>query len=186
MRGLKENSTTYKILIKISEILEAVGTLIIWDFETISKTTGITSLYRDPSLYPKLSKSLYELKRRNYIKGIKTKKGKGIKLTPKGKMEILRYKIKIKTEKPKWDKKWHAISWDVPEISRNDRDYLRRMLRWLGFKELQKSLWVFPFDVKGEIKELIKFYKENLAGDVRFLTIEKIEKDSDLIKYFKL
>lgn len=79
-----------------------------------------------------------------------------------------------------------AICWDVPEISRKDRDYLRNRLRWLGFKELQKSLWVFPFNIENEVKELIKFYKKDLAGDVRFLTIEKIENDSDLRKYFKL
>ena len=53
-------------------------------------------------------------------------------------------------------------------------------------KELQKSLWIFPFEIKNEIEELIKLYREELAGDIRFLTIEKVEDDSDLKKYFNV
>lgn len=187
MRGLKENSIPQKILIEIDRFLEETALpLLIWDFDTITKTTGIRSIYRDYSLRPLLAKYIYDLKRRNYIQETRTKKGREIQLTPKGQTEIIKYKIKLKTKKPRWDKKWRAICWDVPEISRKDRDYLRGKLRWLGFKELQKSLWIFPFNIKEEVKELVKLYKEDLAGDIRFLTIEKIENDSDLKEHFNL
>lgn len=186
MRGLKENSPSQKILIKLSEILELAGILIFWNYKEFYRITGMGPLYTDSRQHYPIPKYIDSLKRRDYIQAIKTKKGKKIKLTPKGQAEIIKYKIKLKTEKPKWNGKWFGISWDVPEISRKDRDYLRNQLRWLGFKELQKSLWVFPFDIENEVKELSKLYKENLAGDIRFLIIEKVKKDSDLKKYFNL
>jgi len=51
---------------------------------------------------------------------------------------------------------------------------------------MQKSFWVFPFEIKEELAELIKLHKENLTGDIRHLSIKKIESDEDLRKYFSL
>lgn len=174
-RGLKKGSISYKILIEIFELLNESSFLP----RKMTEVTGIKFLGR----YPKY---IYDLRRRNYIKEVNSKDKKEIRLTAKGELEIIKYKIELKTTKIKWDKKWRAICWDVPEELRKDRDYLREKLRWLGFKELQKSLWIFPFEIKEEVKQLVKLYKKDLAGDVRFLTIEKIEKDSDLKEFFKL
>jgi len=85
-----------------------------------------------------------------------------------------------------WDGKWRIIIFDVPEISRKDRDFLRNQLRWLGFMELQKSVWIFPYEIKSELKEFIKLCRLKLKGDVRFLTAEDIDNDKDIKKYFKL
>ncbi len=148
----------------------------------MAETTGIRFL--GDNLYK--SKYIYDLKRRGYLKETKKDNEKRICLTQKGLEEIAKYKIKLKSEKMKWDGKWRIISWDVPEEARNDRNYLRRKLHWLGFKELQKSLWVFPYDIKDEVKELMNAYKKELMGDVRFLSVEKIEDDSDLKQYFNL
>ncbi|MDP2930446.1 MAG: hypothetical protein Q8N56_02435 [bacterium] len=177
-RGLKIGSIAYKILLEIDSIL--------WEMSSLPrKMTQYTGM-RFLGDYSQLPKYIYDLKRRGYIQEIGKKGKKRIQLTSKGELEIIKYKIKSKTQKTKWDGKWRAISWDVPERSRKDRDYLRGKLRWLGFKELQKSFWVFPFEIKNEIEELTRLYKEELAGDVRFLTIEKIEDDSDLKEYFDL
>jgi DNA-binding transcriptional regulator PaaX len=54
----------------------------------------------------------------------------------------------------------------------------------LGFKELQKSAWIFPYDIKKDIEELMEIAKYNTQGDIRFLTVEKIEEDDDLKKWF--
>jgi len=177
-RGLKTNSTAYQILLEISKILGAGSFLC----RKMAKTTGIRFLGDRPYL----SKHIYDLKRRGYIREIKKNTRKEIELTSKGNLEIIKYKIRLKTEKVKWDGKWRAISWDVPEIARRDRDYLRGKLRWLGFKELQKSIWIFPYKVKDEVKELINLYKKDLSGDVRFFLIEEIEEDTDLKEYFNL
>jgi len=63
---------------------------------------------------------------------------------------------------------------------------LRSLLRWLGFKELQKSVWVFPYDVKNELKKLFKVQKLKIEGDIRFLTVEELDQDNDLKGEFGL
>ncbi len=177
-RGLKINSIAYKILTIISDYI-SIGTAF---YRKAYEITGVSYTGR----HSYISKRIYDLKKRGYIQEVKEKDKKRIYLTNKGHLEIIKYKIKLKREKTKWDEKWRAISWDVPERSRKDRDYLRRKLSWLGFKELQKSFWIFPYNIEGEVRELIDLYKKELSGDVRLLLIEKIENDSDLKKYFNL
>ena len=163
--GLKEDSLSHKILISIGKsLLESGKTLgrallpiITLDLETMLKTSGMKLIYFNPYA---IGKRVNDLKRRNYIEVIKTKRSQGIRLTNKGKMEIIKYKIKLKLDKPKWDGKWRGVCWDIPEISRKDRDYLRRQLKWVGLKEMQKSFWVFPFEIKEELTELVKLYKK--------------------------
>ena len=190
---LKENSLSQMILISIGKFLlesgknlgQALLPIITLDLDTILKKSGARLIYFNPY---DVGKRINDLERRNYIEVIKNKRGVegGIKLTIKGKMEIIKYKIKLNLEKPKWDGKWRAVCWDIPELKRKDRDYLRRLLKWVGFKEMQKSFWIFPFDVKEEFTELIKLYKVELAGDIRFLIIEDIEDDKDLRIHFGL
>ena len=189
-RGLKEDSFQHKILIGIGEFFEdvfkdGIVPILTLDFKTIREIAGISSYSDERPFYYKASKSIYSLKKRNYIKITEKRGQRKIELTQKGKEEMIKYKIKLKIKKPKWNGKWFGISWDIPEASKKDRNYLRKQLKWLGFKELQKSIWVFPFDIREEIKELIKFCKEDLMGDIRFLTIEKLESDKDIKKYFK-
>lgn len=172
-----------KVLTKIGEFFEEVALpILIWDFDKLSEASGIRSLYFNNSA--SYSKHIYELKRRKYLQEVQTKSGKAIKLTPKGRIQILKYRLKSKNKELEWDGKWRAISWDVPEISRRDRDYLRGLLRWIGFLEMHKSFWIFPYDIREELKELVKLYKKDLAGDIRFLTIEEIEDDGDITEKF--
>ncbi|MBI1971596.1 MAG: hypothetical protein HYS52_02005 [Candidatus Wildermuthbacteria bacterium] len=181
--GQEETSLSMKVLTKIGEFFEEVALpILIWDFDKLSEASGIRSLYFNNSA--SYSKHIYELKRRKYLQEVQTKSGKAIKLTPKGRIQILKYRLKSKNKELEWDGKWRAISWDVPEISRRDRDYLRGLLRWIGFLEMHKSFWIFPYDIREELKELVKLYKKDLAGDIRFLTIEEIEDDGDITEKF--
>ncbi|MBI2588724.1 CRISPR-associated endonuclease Cas2 [Candidatus Saccharibacteria bacterium] len=43
-----------------------------------------------------------------------------------------------------WDGKWRLVFFDIPEVSRSARDQIRRLLKELGFKQLQLSVWVHP------------------------------------------
>lgn len=127
-------------------------------------------------------RALRRLESSGYIK--KKKKEKKIYLTQKGYLEILKYQIQ--KEHSKWDGKWRIIIFDVSEDKRNYRDFLRHILRWLGFKKLQKSVWVYPYDVKDKIKELLRIQKLKIEDDIRFLTAEEIDQDEDLRVQFGL
>jgi len=129
-----------------------------------------------------VQKVIKYLAQRKYIKIIQEKQR--IYLAEKGISEFIKFKTIQK--QGKWDGKWRIIIFDVAEERRNNRDFLRKQLKWIGFKELQKSVWVFPFDVKNDIRELMEISRYKCGGDIRFLTAEKIEDDKDFKKWFEL
>ena len=123
------------------------------------------------------------MKRTGYLK---EKAGK-LYVTEKGRIKVIKkvLKNKQKTEKKKWDGKWRGIIFDIPEASRKERNFLRRELEWIGMVEAQHSVWLFPFDIEKELKALLKLWKKDFEGDIRFILIEKMN-DADLKKRFNL
>lgn len=102
--------------------------------------------------------------------------------------KIVEYSIKnlldFKRKEKKWDGKWFLVFFDVPEIQRNKRDYLRRFLRKLGFYQYQKSVYLFPYECEKEVS-LIKKIVEG-AKYMKYIIAEKIEDESNAKEYFKL
>ena len=87
-------------------------------------------------------------------------------------------------EKINWDGRWRLVIFDVPEKLRKGRDALREKLKDLGFYELQKSVFIFPYECKNEIDFLIEFF--HLRKFVRYGILEKIDNDLHLRKVFGL
>ena len=71
-----------------------------------------------------------------------------IVLTKNGQKKALEYQInELKIKKPdKWDGKWRIVIFDIPEKKKKAREVLRAKLKDLGFKELQKSVFVLPYE----------------------------------------
>lgn len=93
----------------------------------------------------KISKKLYELKRSGYL-GFE---GDSVVLTNKAKMKI----IDQLTSNASQSKKYHLVSFDIPEAKRINRDQFRRAIKRMGFIQIQKSLWVSRKNV-GEFVEM--------------------------------
>jgi len=109
-----------------------------------------------------------------------------IYLTEKGRVKIIRSVIKEKNQPGKWDGKWRAICFDIPELNKKERRFLRTELKWMCFKELQHSVWITPFNIERELFALLKLWNIDFKGDIRFLKIEEIVDDKDIKKYFNL
>jgi len=106
-------------------------------------------------------------------------------LSDKGKSKALTYKFQeMKIPKHKWDKKWRFVGFDIPEDYRKGRDALRQKLRLLGFRELQKSVFVFPFECQKEIEFVAEFF--GVRKYIRYGILEFIDNDHQLRKIFKL
>lgn len=43
-----------------------------------------------------------------------------------------------------WDKRWRIVIFDIPETQREARYQIRRLLKELGFVQLQLSVWIHP------------------------------------------
>ncbi len=81
----------------------------------------------------------------------------------------------------KWDRHWRLISFDIPQKRRNERDKIRRLLYKLGFRGLQRSVWITPLSVN--------FYLEKIDDTVSdsshyCIFIGKLRKENpkDLVK----
>jgi DNA-binding transcriptional regulator PaaX len=128
-----------------------------------------------------------EFRRDRLVDYIEQKDGNTeIVLTEKGKLKTLKFKIDaIKIPKPlKWDKKWRVVMFDIPEKRRSGRNVLREKLREIGFKEIQKSVFVHPFPCLDEINFITEYFQ--LRNLVRYGEIINISNEEELKLKFKL
>ncbi|HEY4499237.1 MAG TPA: CRISPR-associated endonuclease Cas2 [Candidatus Paceibacterota bacterium] len=58
----------------------------------------------------------------------------------------------------RWNGKWHIVLFDISTKKQSARNSLRFMLKRLGFCQLQKSVWVIPFECRKEIESLKSFF----------------------------
>jgi len=108
-----------------------------------------------------------------------------IVLTEKGKLNALTYHFeKIRIERKNWDHKWRLVIFDVPEKKRVGRDALREKIKKLGFYELQKSVFIFPYECKNEVDFIVEFFE--LREYVRFGILESIDNEIHLKRIFNL
>ena len=83
-----------------------------------------------------------------------------------------------------WDKKWRILIFDIPEQRKKSREQIRSTLMGIGFRRLQDSVWVYPYDCE----DLITLLKIDLkiGKDLLYIIADKIEQDHILRKQFGL
>ena len=83
-----------------------------------------------------------------------------------------------------WDGGWRMVFFDIPENKRKYRDYLRKILKLVGFHEFQQSIWVYPYPVPAFLKDLM--FEKNIKPYVRCITTNYVDNDQDLRIIFGL
>lgn len=121
-----------------------------------------------------LYSTIYRLKKNGYLKIKITKQGRGYLLTPKGEKRVLKNKVKEIKKRKDPNNYWLMVIFDIPEKRKRDRDLFRFCLYNLGFQKLQQSIWVSPYDVYKELKNIVK--KLNFTKEVKFLKVKEIGK----------
>ncbi len=126
------------------------------------------------------------LQRKGKVEIKETENGTEVRITAKGKTEVLKYKLEDMIVKiPKtWDKKWRVVVFDVSEIERRKRDILRYYLLKIGFKPIQRSVFVCPYSCEEEIKFLREMV--GVPHGVKFMQVEKMDNDEDLRILFEI
>lgn len=121
-------------------------------------------------LYKKLRRThptLTETKLRNRIQYYKKKDmlggsaKAGYQLKEKGVQALETLEISLLQQTAKWDGNWRIIAFDIPEEKREARDALRRLIRQLGCRQLQRSLWVHPLPCLEQFRAIQKAYGVN-------------------------
>ena len=110
-----------------------------------------------------------------------------IRLTKEGKKKAGWMQIDdLKIKKPKkWDGKWRIVIFDISNLKKFYRDLFRGKIKELGFYQLQKSVWIHPFDCRDEI-ELLKDFFGLTEKEIRLIIACDIGKDSWLREKFKI
>ena len=121
----------------------------------------------------KFSQFIYYLKKKGYIKIKNLEQKQAILITKKGADKVLKIKLKTKQKKRRTDGKWQMIIFDIPERKRHLRDLLRESLYLLGYKMLQQSAWICPYDVLKETEAILRKY--SLDPYAKLFLIEEIE-----------
>lgn len=108
----------------------------------------------------------------------------GIRLTPKGKEKLAKTSLDdLAIPRPDtWDEKWRLVFFDIPEDLKHRRNLLSRRLRWLGFQQLQKSIWIHPFPCRTELEALTEHI--GVRKFVTYVEISQIDGDAQLRRRF--
>lgn len=136
--------------------------------------------------YKNVKIALKNLKRGEFIEQKQNYDGSVIvSLSEKGKLRALNAIFRrFDNRKEKWDGKWRMISFDIPIYCTKGRKALVYRLKSGGFYEIQKSLFVYPYDCHKEIRTLADLFK--IEKYIMFGLLESIDKEDLLIRHFKL
>lgn len=159
----------------------------------ILKALKSLDLSEDKTGYGKkqIKDALGNLKRQKLIEVMKYEDDRvTIKLTNKGEKRIKELSIDtLSITKPKeWDRKWRILIFDIPtkpKIYHLAREALRRKIKELGFYQLQKSVWIFPYDFEDEILFVAEIFE--VEKYVEIITAEKfLNSEEKLKRIFKI
>ncbi len=119
-------------------------------------------------------------------RGLLSFDGKKYCLTPGGERLLRRWRFTdFGLQKPKrWDKKWRVIIFDIPEKKKNVRNYITVLFRQTGFRRLQDSVWVYPYDCE-DIITLLKI-DFGIGKYLLYLIVDELENDKHLREDFGL
>ncbi|MFH0749875.1 MAG: hypothetical protein V1917_03100 [Candidatus Gottesmanbacteria bacterium] len=105
-------------------------------------------------------------------------------LTVNGKRKILKYALtEMAIEKPKtWDGQWRLIIYDIEDNHKKMRDLFRSQLKMLGFFQLQKSVWLYPYPCDEQISFLREY--DGVGNEVMYIVTNILEDDTPYREYF--
>lgn len=121
--------------------------------EAINEAIHLTKIVNSYNL----NRLIYKAINKSYLE----RKADYIKITDLGKERLTRLLPKYEHRRL-WDGLIYLITYDIPEIKRRERDYLRDCLIQLGCAKLQQSVWLTPYNPKKIISDFVK--ERKLAG----------------------
>lgn len=100
----------------------------------------------------RISRINYQLKKNKYLK---FDQNNSVVLTDKAKIKIIEKYVSIQ----KHDNRKRLVSFDIPETKRRERNGFRKAIKKMGFRQIQKSLWVCDRDIGDLVDITAKEFK---------------------------
>jgi hypothetical protein len=94
-------------------------------------------------------------------------------LTEKGRRHVYNFTYQPKIAKPMiWDGKWRMVIFDIGVEKNRERAMFRKSIKEMGFKQVRKSIWVYPYKCEDEVLFLAKQLR--IDKTVEILTVQKM------------
>ena len=130
--------------------------------------------------------AMYRARRELANKGLISYQNGFWRITERGKAELKHKEITSgKLSHPdKWDKKWRILIFDIREEKKQLREKIRRTLVAMGFRHLQDSVWIFPYNCEDFVALLKADFK--IGRELVYIIADAVESDIELRKLFGL
>ena len=151
--------------------------------QLLSRISKDKILYKNPKL---LSRRIYQTLHYLNTNGLIKMSGNGqIALTRAGAQRLARLGPQIELKKNKvWDKFFRIVAFDIPLAHRKRAEAFRRRLKELNFLQLQRSLWVYPYECEREITQMARHH--GVETYITIMVVGKITNYNSLKKSFNL
>lgn len=134
----------------------------------------------------RLRQRLKEMRNSKLIKIYKVGNKYAVQITQKGRRKLIKYELEeLSIPEPKeWDGKWRIATYDVPKEKNWARNTIRETLKRLGFLQLQKSVYLYPYPCS----EAVEFLRElfGIGENVTLLTVGYLEDEDAYKEYFDI
>lgn len=114
----------------------------------------------DNKLNPDLIKrKLSYASRHGYLKRYGDYKRPHYQLSEAGEQRLAQLHFhSLRFDSEAWDQQWRILIFDIPEEKRALRDMLRRLVKQVGMRKLQRSVWVTPLDCEEQFTRLCRAF----------------------------
>lgn len=111
-----------------------------------------------------------------------------ITITPFGANRLLAHTANTITipAMKKWDGLWRVVTYDIPKGKDKQRVYLSRRLKELGFKMLNKSLWVHPYECQDTVTIITDYLMISRYVSIFTVTEWDAQTKHTVLQLFKL
>ena len=109
----------------------------------------------------------------------------GLEITTLGRLRLKRLEYdKLAIPVPEvWDGQWRLVLFDIPEEQKRARRLFTDKIKQLGYRYLQQSVWVHPFESRQEITLVAE--KLDISRFVTYIITAHIDHEAVLIDRFK-
>ncbi|OGD65794.1 hypothetical protein A2215_01090 [Candidatus Berkelbacteria bacterium RIFOXYA2_FULL_43_10] len=184
-----EKETKEIIKLTVYEILKALGEgvaifAVSFEKDWKKKREFENWLVERKSDRSEFSRKIYYLKQKGYIRRLYEGKEVYTELTKKGKKRFTQVQMEhMEVPRPKkWDKKWRIIIFDIPEKKKEIRNAIRRKLYQIGFVQVQKSVFIHPFECTAEVNLICNYFGGRKY--LKYMIAEILEGEESVVEEF--
>ncbi len=136
-----------------------------WSYKTLSSSvyTLMPSEYKPANYYH----SVWRMLKSGEVEKVIRSGKPYLRITSQGRRKIVRDFSLLKMSQQNWNQKWCLVIFDIEEKNKTLRESLRRKVTKLGFGQLQKSVYISPYDFSDDLAE--SFSEEKILGQVLVL-----------------